>query len=84
MSEVKFQRIIKVMREQLEWEINKGEVFYEHAKRVYDEPKNKAHELSVEDFVEAYRMQFKPKFPNHPTGGVGEEGDMFVFLKGDL
>lgn len=84
MSDLKFQKIIELFREQLDWKIKKGEGFYEHALRCYEIPENQA--LSPEKFVALYRMQFKPKYPDHPTGGVfvdghyGEDGDMFILV----
>lgn len=85
MDDLKFQKIIELFRKQLEWDVKKGEGLYEHAKKVYEEPRNGAKEMSPEDFVAQYRLNFKPKYPDHPTGGViadghyGEDGD-FIFI----
>lgn len=85
MDDLKFQKIIELLRGQLEWEIPNGKEFYEHVRAVYENPENNAAKMSVEDFVAVYRMNFKPGYPDHPTGGVfvdghyyGEEGDMIL------
>jgi len=84
MGDIKFQKIICLFREQLEWEVKNGGGFYEHAKKVYYHPKNNADKMTPEEFVAQYRLNFKPKYPDHPTGGVivdgyyGSGGDMFI------
>lgn len=80
MNELYLQKVINLLREQLGWEIPKEENFYKHVVKCIESlPKD--HGLSEEKFVEMYRLQFKPGYPNDPLGGIGEEGDMFIIIE---
>lgn len=81
MNELFLQQVVTEMRKQLDWEIKKGEAFYNHLAKciqALEEP------ISVEEFVFRYRLTFKPGYPNHPTGNAippgFEEGDMFLMV----
>jgi len=87
MNELFLQKVISLLREQLDWKISKKEAMYKHVSDVLEV--NEIGDMTPEEFVALYRMKFKPKFPDHPTGRVfvdghyGQDGDMFLFITKD-
>lgn len=83
-NELYLQKVIKLLRDQLEWKIPSDENFYKHVVKILEH--NDVSDMSPEEFVVNYRLQFKPGYPDHPTGGAlvdghyGEEGDMFILV----
>ena len=83
-DELFLHKAIKLLREQLEWKIAPEGGFYRHVVAVINSSDLK--DISPEEFVARYRLKFKPKFKDHPTGGVfvdghyGAEGDVVLMI----
>ena len=67
-NELYLHKVIKLLREQLEWKIEPDQGFYKHVVALINASDLK--DISPEEFVARYRLKYKPKYTYHPTGGV--------------
>ncbi len=72
-------KVVKLLREQLDWEIKTGSGVYNHITKAIRDNASVIHQYSPEEFVELYRLKFKPGFPDHPTGGIETDFVLIAF-----